>query len=62
MLAAVLKIVQAAQSPPPPPPPPPPPTSLGVEEIPKVRGSKVKVKVLNKMYTCKIPKTHFKIH
>jgi hypothetical protein len=38
-------------------PPPPPPTSLGVEEIPKVRGFKVKVKVLNKIYTREIPKT-----
>jgi hypothetical protein len=30
--------------------------SLGVEEIFKIRGFKVKVKVLNKMYTHKIPK------
>ena len=35
----------------------PPPTSLGVEEIPKDKGSKVEVKVLNKMYTREIPKT-----
>ena len=30
--------------------------SLGVEEIPKDKGSKVEVKVLNKMYTREIPK------
>jgi hypothetical protein len=44
---------------PPPPflPPPPPPMSLGVKEIPKVRGFKIEVKVLNKIYTYKIPKT-----
>jgi hypothetical protein len=62
MLVAVLKIVQAAQPPPPPPLPPlPPPISLGVKEIPKERGSKVKVKVLNKIYTCKIPKIYLEI-
>jgi len=62
MLAAVLKIVQAAQPPPPPPPPPPPsPTSSGVEEIPEVRGSKIEVKVLNEMYVREIPKTHLEI-
>jgi hypothetical protein len=31
--------------------------SLGVEEIPKDKGSKVEVKVLNEIYTCEIPKT-----
>ena len=35
----------------------PPLISLGVEEIPKNKSSKVKVKVLNKIYTYKIPKT-----
>ena len=34
----------------------PPPISLGVEEIPKIRGFKVEVKVLNKIYTREIPK------
>jgi len=60
VLAAMLKIIQAAQ--------PPPSSSLsplftssGVEEISKVKGSKVKVKVLNKMYACEIPKTHLEI-
>jgi len=60
VLAAMLKLVQVAQ----PPPLPSPPllfTSSGVEEIPKVRGSKVEVMVLNKMYACKIPKTHLEI-
>jgi hypothetical protein len=68
MLRAVLKIVQAAQPPPPLPPLPllPPllplsPISLGVKEIPKARGSKVKVKVLNEMYAREIPKTHLEI-
>ena len=59
----MLKIVQAAQPPLPPlppPPPPPPPISLGVKEIPKVRGSKVKVKVLNNIYTREIPKYTWK--
>ena len=62
MLTAILKIVQAAQPPPPLLLPPPPFTSLGVKEIPKVRGSKVKIKVLNEMYTREIPKIYFKIH
>jgi hypothetical protein len=57
MLVAILKIVQAALSFLPLLSPLPPSTSLGVKEIPKNRGSKVKVKVLNKIYTCKIPKT-----
>ena len=65
MLIVVLKIIQAAQPPPPPPPLPPLPllsfTSLGVKEIPKVRGSKINVKVLNEMYVHKIPKTHLEI-
>ena len=61
MLRAVLKIVQAAQPPPPPLPPLPPFTSLGVKEILKARGSKIKVKVLNKMYARKIPKTYLEI-
>ncbi len=56
MLGAVLKIVEAAQ------PPLPPPTSLGVKEIPKVRGSKIEVKVLNKMYTHEIPKIYLEIY
>jgi hypothetical protein len=34
----------------------PPPISLGVEEIPKDKGFKIKVKVLNKIYTREIPK------
>ena len=34
----------------------PPFISLGVKEIPKNKDSKVEVKVLNKIYTCKIPK------
>ena len=58
MLVAVLKIVQAAQ---PPLPPLPPPTSLGVKEIPEVRGSKVEVKVLNKIYAREIPKIYLEI-
>ena len=62
MLIAVLKIVQAAQPPLPLPPLPPlPPISLGVKEIPKARGSKVKVKVLNKIYTREIPKIYLEI-
>ena len=55
MLTTILKIVQAAQPPPPLLFPLPPPISLGVKEIPKIRGSKVKVKVLNKIYTREIP-------
>jgi len=35
--------------------------SLGVKEIPEVRGSKVEVKVLNEMYACEIPKIHLEI-
>jgi len=61
MLITILKIVQAAQ-------PPPPPlfflllfTSLGVKKIPKVKGFKVEVKVLNEMYACEIPKIHLEI-
>ena len=45
--------------------PPPPPLfsiSLGVKEIPKVRGSKIEVKVLNKIYVYEIPKIHLEIH
>ena len=61
MLVAVLKIVQAAQPPLPPLPSLPPPTSLGVKEIPEVRGSKVKVKVLNEIYAREIPKTYLEI-
>ena len=34
----------------------PPPTSLGVKEIPKNKGFKVEVKVLNKIYTREISK------
>jgi len=61
-LAALLKIVQTIQPPLPPLPlPPPSPTSLGVKEIREVRGSKVEVKVLNKIYAYKIPKTHLEI-
>ena len=61
VLAAVLKLVQVAQ-PPPPPSPPLPPTSSGVEKIPEVKDSKVKIMVLNEMYACKIPKTHLEIY
>ena len=48
------------------PPLPPPPLlpsliSLGVKEIPKVRGSKVEVKVLNKIYAREIPKIYLEI-
>ena len=62
ILAAVLKIVQAAQPPPPPPPPLPPFTSSGVKEIPEVKSSNIEVKVLNKMYAYEIPKTYLEIY
>jgi len=64
ILIAALKIVQATQAtqaPPPPLPPPPPPTSLGIKEIPKARGSKVKVKVLDKIYTRETPNIYLEI-
>jgi len=62
----VLKIVQAAQPPLPLPPLPPllplSPISLGVKEIPKVRASKIEVKVLNKIYIREIPKIYLEIY
>jgi len=61
MLAVMLKIVQVALPPPPPPLPLPPLISLGVKEIPEVRGSKVEVKVLNEMYAREIPKIYLEI-
>jgi len=36
--------------------------NLKIKEILEVRGFKVRIKVLNEIYTREIPKTHLKIH